>query len=54
MVNPKYTCFIDVGTIPAPDALLNFVKCMENNTNIAGVTGSIDVYFDKEQRKTTR
>ena len=29
MINPKYTCFLDVGTIPNDDALFNFYRAME-------------------------
>jgi len=44
--HPKYTAFIDVGTVPEPDGLVKYFSAMECDDNIGGVSGFLGLYFD--------
>lgn len=41
MLQPKYCCLIDTGTIPQPKSLTKFYVMMEGDDNIGGVCGCI-------------
>jgi len=42
-LNPKYTCLLDVGTVPARDALVRIYVEMEDDPQIGGAAGEIAV-----------
>lgn len=43
-LNPKYMCFIDMGTIPKKDSVRKLTMYMEINQKCGGCCGEIEVF----------
>ena len=46
--HPKYTAFIDVGTVPERDSLVRYFLALEYDQDLGGVCGFLGLYFDVE------
>jgi chitin synthase len=51
-IEPKYCVLVDVGTMPEGDGIFEYYRALENGgEHVAGVSGFMGVYLDKEARK---
>ena len=45
-LQPKYCCFIDVGTIPEKDGIVNYYLSLESQPDVGGLAGYMGLYYD--------